>query len=148
MHKCPKNAFWIFFIAWIPIFQVKKMEGKGHTFFLWRRQRIYLLILSNTMSNAPYFKWIRLNGDQMKAQLLILHWNPTDGVKVNKLHSAMCLLLWIFWCWTQNGTYIVNITLNNVVKNLRNMLIDKKLVLNTTLYLCTVLHYNFQSDSK
>ena len=50
--------------------------------FLWRRQSIYLLILSNPMSSEPYFRWIRSNKDLMTTQLMIMHWIPTVSVLV------------------------------------------------------------------
>ena len=59
--------------------------GRGK---LWRRQRNYVLILSNLLSSATYFRCLRSNGDQMNTQLLILHWIPISTPPSMECNSA------------------------------------------------------------
>ena len=63
--KMPKKCRPYFLLFIYPFCQGKKNE-EGNYCFLWRRQWIYVLILSNCMSCGTYFRWITSKGDQMK----------------------------------------------------------------------------------
>ena len=47
------------------------------------------------MSSATFFIWITLNWDQMKTQLLILHWIPTVCVYFTNQHQWGSTVRWI-----------------------------------------------------
>ena len=67
----------------------KKKTLQKWCLFCWRRQTIYVLILSNLMYGATHFRWLRSNGEQMKTQLLILHSIPTVSDGVPEQHSVV-----------------------------------------------------------
>ena len=66
-------------------FKFSKFFMVNKIFFLWKRQRICILILS-----------IRSNGDQMNTLLLILHCSPINTPPSMECNSAMTTMFF-FW---------------------------------------------------
>ena len=77
------------------------------TFWNKRSNRIYVLVLSDLMSNATYFRCIRSKRDQMNTQLLILHGIPIITPPSMECNSAMFGAILQHYCARFNFEYVL-----------------------------------------
>ena len=104
-------------LLFIIFFTPHRFTNIGGEQKLWRRQRIYVLILSNLLSSATYFRCIRSNGDLVNPQLLILHWIPISTPPPMECNSAVRVII-LCLIFLQRNDYTKN---NKTNKGLTSM---------------------------